>query len=396
MSFTGNLKTVAFPDILQLLSTGKKTGILTITKGPAQKEICFKTGNIIYATSKNASEDFLGTLLLKRGRINKTELERALLLHKSTGKRLGMVLVDMELFSREEIADCLKLQVEEIVYNLFSWDEGEFIFAEGKLPQIKDIFVELATMNVIMEGTRRIDEWLEIQKTLPRDSETLRIVLNPRVKASDITLSLEEFQVLSMVNGDRTLPDIIESSPVGEFATYRGIHKLLQAGLIEAAGAKVTEVKDDPNEEEQLWWLVLRLYSACFDAVRRTLERKLGPDNDRVNEMLSTYRKGVWAYFTGLGSSDFRTNFTNFQRTVQKIPKEARVHKLLSGLNHILAEQLAFVRDILGENVLRTVESEIKKEVSIPLAERRKVSAKYDLESDIFQVLKDSKRSLVV
>ena len=27
MSFTGNLKTVAFPDILQLLSSGKKTGI---------------------------------------------------------------------------------------------------------------------------------------------------------------------------------------------------------------------------------------------------------------------------------------------------------------------------------------------------------------------------------
>ena len=60
MSFTGNLKTVAFPDILQLLSTGKKTGILVITKQNIQKEICFKDGNIIYAQSANDKDDFFG------------------------------------------------------------------------------------------------------------------------------------------------------------------------------------------------------------------------------------------------------------------------------------------------------------------------------------------------
>jgi len=396
MSFTGNLKTVAFPDILQLLSTGKKTGVLSITKGSVQKEIFFKEGNIIYASSKNAQEDFLGNLLLKRGRISKTDLDRALHLHKSSGKRLGMVLVDMELFSREEIADCLKLQVEEIVYNLFSWDSGDFIFGEGKLPQVKDIFVELPTMNVIMEGTRRIDEWIEIQKSLPTEDEMLRVSLTPSAKADEITLSLEEFQVLSLIDGKRTLPDIVAISPVGEFVTYRGVYKLVASGLIEVVGVKSKEAQEDPLEEEQLWWLVLRLYSACFSAIKRNLERKLGTENTRVNDMLSTYRKGIWAYFTGLGSSDFKTNFTNFHRTAQKIPKEARVHKLLSGLNHILAEQLGFVRSLLGVNVLRTVESEIKKEISIPIAEKRNVSSKYELESDIFRVLKDSKKTLSV
>jgi hypothetical protein len=101
MAFTGNLNTIAFPDILQLLSTGKKTGALSITLGEAQKEICFKDGNIIYATSRNSDEDLLGNLLLRRGRISKIDLERALMLQRSSGKRIGMTLVDMELFSRE-------------------------------------------------------------------------------------------------------------------------------------------------------------------------------------------------------------------------------------------------------------------------------------------------------
>ncbi len=393
MSFTGNLKTVAFSDILQLLSTGKKTGILAITRGEVQKEVCFKDGNIVYASSKNAEEDFLGSLLLRRGRIGKADLDRALHLHKSTGKRLGMVLVDMELFSREEIADCLKLQIEEIIYNLFSWPSGDFVFQEGKLPQVKDIMVELQTMNVIMEGTRRIDEWVEIQKSLPKDSAVLRVALNPQSKSGDVTLSLEEFQILSLINGERTVTETVGLSPVGEFATYRGIHKLLAANLLEASVPKQTQATTDPEEDEQLWWLILRLYSACFDAIRRQLERRLGSQNGRVNDMLAAYRKGVWAYFTGLGSSDFKTNFANFHRTIQKIPKEARLHRILSGLNYILAEQLAFVRTLLGIEVLRTVESEIKKTISLPLAEKRTITSKYDLENDIFRVLKDSKRT---
>jgi len=392
MSFTGNLKTVAFPDILQLLSTGKKTGILAITRGQTQKEICFKSGNIIYANSKNDEGDFLGNLLMRRGRITKVDLEKALHLHRSTGKKLGIVLVDMELFSREEIADCLKLQVEEIIYNLFSWPEGEFVFQEGKLPQVKDVLVELQTMNVIMEGTRRIDEWIEIQKNLPKENEILRVVVAPRTKKDELVLSLEEFQILSLIDGERTVPEIASRSPIGEFPTYRGIYKLVHGGLVEIVGAKAAQPKVNPKEEEQLWLLILRLYTACFDSIRRKLERKLGSQNSRVNEMLATYRKGVWAYFTGIESSDIQANYEGLNRTLQKIPKEARVHRILSGLNHILYEQLFFVRSFLGVNILRSVESEIKKSISLPLAEKRSINTKYDLENDIFQVISDSKK----
>ncbi len=378
-----------------MLSTGKKTGILAITRGNVQKEICFKDGNIIYANSKNDAGDFLGNLLIRRGKITKVELEKALHLHKSSGKRLGMVLVDMGLFGKEEISDCLRLQIEEIIYNLFSWPEGEFIFQEGKLPQVRDVFVELQTMSIIMEGTRRIDEWLEIQKALPKDNEILKVVLSPQMRKGEISLSLEEFQVLSTVDGQRTLPDILSISPIGEFPTYRGIHKLIQAGLVETAGTRAVEASADPNEDEQLWMLILRLYSACFEAIRRKLERMFGSQNVRVNEMLATYRKGVWAYFTGIESTDIRSNFQGFQRTVQKIPKEARLHRILTGLNYILAEQLSFVRSMLGINVLRAVESEIKKSVSLPLAEKRAICAKYDLEDDIFQVIRGTKKTAV-
>jgi len=383
------MKTVAFPDILQLLSGGKKTGILVITKGNIQKEICFKDGNIIYAQSRNADEDYLGTLLLKQGRISKVDLDRALYLHKSTGKKLGMVLVDMELFSRNEIATCLKLQIEEIVYNMFSWHDGEFVFQEGKLPQDKDFFTELNTMNILMEGTRRIDEWVEIQKGLPKDNETLRIVLNPSVKSGEVNLTLDQFQILSLITGDRTMPDIIADSPVGEFVTFRGVYQLINSGLVEIAGTKIQDKKENATEQEHLWWLLLKLYTICFAAIRRNLEKKLGSDNDKINERLGNYNTGVWGYFFAAGSSDFQSNLIKFKKTIKKIPHEVQVHKLLTGLNQILVEQMSMVSTLLGDNVKRQVISDIKKEIAMPLAEKRDINSKYGLENELYKVLNE-------
>ena len=78
MSLSGNLKTVSFPDILQLLATGKKSGVLECKTTTRQKEVAFKDGNIIYASSVNSTEDLLGNMLLKRGRISKSDLDRAI------------------------------------------------------------------------------------------------------------------------------------------------------------------------------------------------------------------------------------------------------------------------------------------------------------------------------
>ncbi len=389
MSFTGNLKTVAFPDILQLLSSGKKTGILVITKKNIQKEICFKEGNIIFAHSKNAEEDFLGNLLLKQGRISKVDLERALYLHKTTGKKLGMILVDMELFSRNEISTLLKIQVEEIVYNLFSWHEGEFVFQEGKLPKEKDFFTELNTMNILMEGTRRIDEWVEIQKGLPDDNELVRIVLTPAVKTGEVNLSLDQFQILSLINGERTVSEIVADSPAGEFVTNRGIYQLINSGLVETAGVKAASARENLGEEDHLWWLLLKIYTICFGAIKRNLVKKLGSDNQKVIDLVSSYNTGVWGYFLSAGNSEFQSNLIKFKKTVQKIPKEVQVYRLLSGLNQILVEQLSAVQSLLGKNVRRQIISEIKKEIAMPLAEKRDINKKYLVEKDLNRALKE-------
>ncbi|MDX9857362.1 MAG: DUF4388 domain-containing protein [candidate division Zixibacteria bacterium] len=395
MSLSGNLKTVSFPDILQLLATGKKTGILECKTSTRQKEVAFRDGNIIFASSVNSTEDLLGNMLLKRGKISKGDLERAITLHKQTGRQLGTTLVDMNLFSKEEVGECLKLQIEEIVYNLFSWREGDFIFHENTTPKNAPFLIELNTMNVIMEGTRRIDEWMEIQKVLPPDDVVLRINTNPKTKRDELTISMEEFRLLSLINGERTVPDLIDLSPVGEFVTCRAIYRLIVQGLIESAGKREGKTEQKEDEEEVVLALIFRLYNHCFYRVRTLVEDIVGPDNTRFPSFSSQYRTGILTFFPGVDpESDLMPSLDRFLSAVRAIPPSLRFHTLMSSLERMLSEQLVYVYQLLGHGVFRETINAVKKEIAEPLATRRELVKRYGVDENFYGILKRADKTV--
>jgi len=389
MSLAGNLKTVSFPDILQLMATGKKTGILEVKTATRQKEVAFKAGNIIFASSVNATEDLLGNMLLRRGKITKGDLERAITLHKQTGRQLGTTLIDMNLFDKEEITEVLKLQIEEIVYNLFSWQEGDFVFHEDSAPKNAPFLIELNTMNVIMEGTRRIDEWMEIQKVLPPDDVLLALARSPKVNRDEIRLSVEEFRILALIDGERTLPELIDQSPLGEFVTCRSIYSLVINNLIEVAGRKEGEKAEQIDEEEIILSIIFHLFNNCFFRIRTTVELVLGEDNTRFASFAAQYRSGLMSYFPGVDpASDLMPSFDKFLGAVRAVPAPIRYYKLMGGLEHMLQSQLEYIFQLLGAGVFRGALLRVKKEISQPLASNRDLVKQYGLEDHFYQTLK--------
>lgn len=391
MGLSGNLKTVSFPDILQLLATGKKTGVLECRTASRQKEVAFRDGNIIYASSVNNSEDLLGNMLLGRGKISKGDLERAIALHKQTGRQLGTTLIDMNLFDKEDIAECLKLQIEEIVYNLFSWQEGDFAFREGEEPKRAPFLIEMSTMSVVMEGTRRIDEWLEIQKILPPDDVQLRMVVNPKLNNDEVRLSIDEFKMLSLIDGSNTLPELVKLSPMGEFVTYRAVYKLILSKLVEGAGRKVGTDEVPVDEDEVIFKLIFYLYNSCLFKVRSLVDQMVGEDNDRFATFAAQYRTGLMTFFPGVDpKSDLMPPVDKFISAVMAIPAPLRMHKLLSSLQKMLSEQLVFVYQLLGSSSFQTSLIKVKREIAEPLAHDRELVKRYDIESTFYATLKQA------
>ena len=398
---TGDLRTVSLADLLQLISTSGKTGMLSVFRshdvefaprgsgsGDMQKrEIYFLKGNIIYATSFGSEDVLLGNLVLRKRKISKAELDKAVNLQKFSHKRLGTLLLEMGLLSREELAECLKYQIEEIIYNLFGWTSGEFIFLEGKLPPADQITTQIITMNMVMEGTKRIDEANQIQKFLPADDVILRVVPDPKIKSSRVNVNLDDLQTLVLINGERTIPEIVGLSSLGEFLASKAIYNLLTLGLVEAGGKKKIQ-KPHKEKEELLLEIVIQLYAVSYQAIEKTVARKLGEGAKKILNNSLQLQKTYHPILANLVSSEDFLNFGNLKNAVTRISKPIRFHKLMDGLNALLSEYLKSVSLTLGKNVTRGTIAEIRKEAAQIIAQDREIAKEYDLEEELLKTLK--------
>ena len=387
MSLTGNLNTVSIPDLLQLIDSSKKTGMLSLKRQTQKKEIYFKEGNIIYATSSNTEEELLGNLLIRLGKLSQIELEEVLKAHSTTGKMIGAIIVEMGFLKKEQLEEYLKLQIEEIVYNLFSWKEGDFNFQEGKEPAEGQIITNLNTMNVIMEGTRKIDEIVEMQKILPKDNMILSINPNPKIKADSLNFDFEELKVLLTVDGDKTYADLIEQSPLGEYQTSRALLKLINRGIVIAGGKRQTR-KDKKREETTVIEILHQVFSTSFSIIDNTLLQKLGRFQEKIWDKVLYQKKSAFPVLDLMMKNGTLLPSQELVLNSNKIPEEVRFHQITQCLQGLLMGYLFQAHNYLGKDITRKLSSEIKKSTAPFLLKDMEITKKYKIEDDLYRDLK--------
>ncbi|MFH1336087.1 MAG: DUF4388 domain-containing protein [Candidatus Zixiibacteriota bacterium] len=391
VGLTGNLSTVSLSDLLQLISVSGKTGMLVISRESQKREIYFKKGDIIYATSMGSEDELLGNLLLSQRKILKPDLEKALSLQKLTNKRLGDILYEMRTLTRDEVIECLQVQIEEIIYSLFGWNSGEFVFYDGKLPHSEQITTQLGTMNVIMEGSRRIDEWTQIKETFPSDSIELWVIRNPKIKSTLVKISVDELQLLPLISGNRTISELLSVSPLREFHTYKALYNLYNSGWVEKGEKKKAKMQEFDGEK-LIHDVLIKLYSQSYQTIERFVSQKLGEGAKTVLTRCFEVQKSYNPILAKLESSDNFLDFRHLRSSIDKMPQAIRFHKLTSALNDLLYEFMREINRDLGKNVTMQVVSQIKKDTAQVVAENRWVAKEYELEEEILKTLKQGQR----
>lgn len=379
MGFTGNLRTLSFGDILQLIATGKKTGVLRLFRPQGAKFIYFRGGDVIAASSEsNVEEERLGQMLIRRGVLTAEELERALKRQSANGKRLGHTLIELGMCDRSKVIDALRAQVEEMVYSVFSYPDGQFEFVDGEAPDATHIPVELNSLNVMMEGARRFDEYMEIAHSLPDGKTVLRLTPSPQLETEEIVLTAEDVDVLAAINGERSINDILVAGSHGEYAASKSLHKLIQNHLVEQCPDAAERVSRR-TEETQLFDLVYRLYSHSLGSVHKVLAEYLGPHGDRVFFTIPPECADGHSELVGILTAASGGSENEFREAVKRIADPIRLHRVLDLANRLLADKVAALRDLISPQVAGHVRAAIQKDVTFLLAQKRDLAERYDI-----------------
>lgn len=167
MSLVGRLEDLALPDIFQIISLSKKTGTLIVRSRKGTGMVVFKDGQVIQAAS-DSIRDSLGNILVSQGMLTEAFLSQALAAQrKDVDKPLGMILVGMGAVTAQTMESVVRKQIEEIIYDLLSWEEGFFNFELGEIAPKDKIEIDtqefllkhgISAEYLLMEGTRILDE----------------------------------------------------------------------------------------------------------------------------------------------------------------------------------------------------------------------------------------------
>jgi len=218
-------------DLLQWLSLGQKTGTLVVTNQRVEKKIFFRRGRVISSAS-NDPREYLGQFLMSHGFLTEPELAKAMEVQKQSSILLGKILVMIEAISEPDLMRLMRLKAEEEIYDIFLWREGDFRFVDDDLPKMEMVPLQVDVTGIIMEGTRRVDEWMRIRELIP--NETLVPVLEREVD-DEADLDDAGKQVVRAIDGKRAIADIVVESRSSAFVVSSVMYQLVREGYIRLA-----------------------------------------------------------------------------------------------------------------------------------------------------------------
>ena len=238
MAIEGPLQDIGIHDVFQLLDLARKSGRLTVRSDARDNEgrVYFDSGAVVHATMRD-NPHTLGALLRSAGKITDRELERATEAQADGDTRLlGEILVANGAVTRRDVERYMRQQIESVVFDLFSWNEGTFSFADsGKESVVIDAAVRVTTESLLMEGARRIDEWSRMSDRIPNARVVPRLAHPREGTESYIDLRPGEWEVLAMIDGEHSLSDIAGELAASEFEVAKTVYGMLSTELIEVA-----------------------------------------------------------------------------------------------------------------------------------------------------------------
>jgi len=245
---SGSLDDVPLPALLHHLHGLRATGVLQLANGKKRKWIQLRDG---YPTAvrSNLINECLGNLLVRRGRISQAAFAESRRRVKP-GRLQGEILVAMEILSEEEIAEALRAQADEKLFEAFGWRSGSYRFERGaSLERGNSLGVERSPANLILRGVREYFPIELIEKYLCSHSDCfLAPAESPFYQFQEVDLDPKHEELLASVDGTRRLSEFLKADP----ELKRTLYAILAFGLLELkGGSERTTAAPRPRRDAQ-------------------------------------------------------------------------------------------------------------------------------------------------
>lgn len=214
---------------IQKLENERRTGVLTCKGQDVERSLFFCEGSAVAATSTRDHER-LGEMLLRNGVITQQHFDDVSVFVRN-GKKLGEMLVALNILPAEELDGAVRAQVRELCSLIVNQPPKKLSFRA--VDSVNSVLaMPLQVPDIIMEAARRTDKLDVLVKTLMEDPRTLKMNNEALQLMQEMELLPHEAFILSRISGRETAQAVFSLSPLPEDQTARALVGHLAVGTL--------------------------------------------------------------------------------------------------------------------------------------------------------------------
>ncbi len=235
MALQGNLRDFSASEILQLLGTQKKTGCLTLEQNAQHVVIFVQDGRVVSTRTPGlAKGDPLLAFLKQAHRLSEEQHRGILTIQRESSRDLEDLLLNGRYLDAEELASFVERQILDDLMHLVRWEDGTYRF-DPHLRWTQPPLVRLSIEGILMEVARRSDEQKRYGSMFPDRHQILGLRDLPD---PNVNLGEEERELFGIIDGRRTLDEVVAAAPLSEYETYEALQRMVEAGWVEPVGRR--------------------------------------------------------------------------------------------------------------------------------------------------------------
>ena len=227
MKLEGSLDAFSLPDIFQLLSFTKKSGGLHLRRAATHGCVYFRDGAVTSAIADDCRQA-LARRLVGSSAVSEDALSAAVDRAAEEGIGIGRALADASAIDAELLRAMVAEQAVDAVFDFLRWADGDFSFSIDE-PSPDDIGVQLGVEELVNDAKSRLEPWEHACQVIP-SPDTVLIV--PVSVNEDPQLSKGEWALLALVDGRRTVADLVSLAGRGDFAVVSALAAMVERGLL--------------------------------------------------------------------------------------------------------------------------------------------------------------------
>ena len=238
-NFAGRTDFISVEEVLQMLSSGKHLGCLSLEKGDNRLDIYLKDGRVFFLDPHHMIRRVLAVDSMRHREIPETAVTEAESRRAREGVPVMLSLQEKGVFKKDELRELMRTFGKEVLFD-FMREQEPYAFYYRKLDHLPEFAegndLRLGVTSILLEGSKQLDDWKQMLLVFPNPDAPLEPKADMFARMGDVALGVLEIKLLSQINGDTTPRSLVSTLGLPLYDVYQLLIRLSREGILSATG----------------------------------------------------------------------------------------------------------------------------------------------------------------